>query len=167
MKMSVIYYSATANTSRMAGVIAEGMNSVSGVEARAFAIDAVDEEFVRESKCVVMGCPTYAADTPAAFHVWLEQSAGKLALPGKLGGAFSTAQYIHGGDELVIRTILDHMMVMGMLIYSGGGSKGRPVIHLGPVAIASAGDAEALLPFDETFRIYGQRMADKAMELFR
>ncbi|MCD7867473.1 MAG: flavodoxin domain-containing protein [Clostridiales bacterium] len=167
MKMSVIYYSATTNTSRMAGIIADGMNSVSGVEARAFSIDATDDDFIRESKCIVMGCPTYAADIPAAFHTWLERSADKLALPGKLGGAFATAQYIHGGDEFVIRTILDHMMVMGMLTYSAGGSKGKPVIHLGPVAIATAGDTEALRPFDETFRIYGQRMAEKAVELFR
>ncbi|MCC8061405.1 MAG: flavodoxin domain-containing protein [Clostridiales bacterium] len=166
MKMSVIYYSATGNTGRMAEVIADGMNLVSGAEARAFSIDAVDEDFVRESKCIVMGCPTYAADTPAAFHTWLEQRAGKLALPGKLGGAFSTAQYIHGGDEFVIRAILDHMMVMGMLTYSGGGSKGKPVIHLGPVAIATAGNTEALKPFEETFQLYGQRMADKAVELF-
>ncbi|MCD7820026.1 MAG: NAD(P)H-dependent oxidoreductase [Lachnospiraceae bacterium] len=166
MKMSVIYYSATANTSRMGGIIAEGMNSVSGVEARPFSIDTTDEAFVKESKCIVMGCPTYAADMPAAFHTWLEQSAGKLALPGKLGGAFATAQYIHGGDEFVIRSILDHMMVMGMLTYSAGGSKGKPVIHLGPVAIATAGNTEELKPFDETFRIYGQRMAEKAIELF-
>ena len=165
MKMSVIYHSVSNNTKRMADIIAEGMNSVEGVEAKTFSIDAVDEEFVKESKCVVMGCPTYAADTSAAFHAFLE-GCGKLGLAGKLGGAFATAQYTHGGAELTIRTILDHMMVMGMLTYSAGGSKGKPVIHLGPTAIATAGNVEALEPFDETFRLYGQRMADKAVEIF-
>lgn len=166
MKMSVIYHSISHNTKRMAEIIAGGMNTVPGAEARAFSIDAVDEAFVRESRCVVMGCPTYVADMTAAFHTWMEREAGKLALAGKLGGAFATAQYTHGGAELTVRGILDHMMVMGMLTYSADGSKGKPVIHLGPTAIAAAGDAEALQAFDGTFRIYGQRMAEKAVELF-
>ena len=166
MKLSVIYHSVSGNSRRMAQCIAEGMNSVAGAEARAFHINEVDEAFAQESKCIVLGCPTYAADTPAAFHTWMEQSFRKVAPTGKLGGAFATAQYAHGGDELVIQTILAHMLVSGMVIYSGGGSKGQPVIHLGPVAIATAGNEEMLKPYEDTFRIYGQRMAEKAMELF-
>lgn len=166
MKLSVIYHSASGNTARMAQVIVEGMKSVPGVEARAFSIDAVDGDFARESRGVVVGCPTYVADTSAQLHLWMEKEMGKLGLPGKLGGAFATAQYIHGGGELVIQAILNHMLTMGMLTYSGGGSKGKPVIHLGPVAIAEAGDTEALMAFDDVFRLYGQRMAEKAAELF-
>lgn len=166
MKMSVIYHSVSGNTARMAQVIAEGMKSVPGVEAQAFSIGAVDKEFAKESRCIVVGCPTYVADTTAAMHLWLEKEFGRLGLAGKLGGAFATAQYIHGGGELTIKAILDHMLVMGMMAYSGGGSKGKPVIHLGPVAIATAGDTEALMAFDDTFRIYGARMAEKAVELF-
>lgn len=166
MKLSVIYHSVSGNTARMAQVIAEGMKSVPGVEAMAFSIDAIDQDFAKESKCIVVGCPTYVADTSAQLHLWMEKEMGKLALAGKLGGAFATAQYIHGGGELVIRSILDHMLTMGMLTYSGGGAKGKPVIHLGPVAIAGAGDTEALMAFDDVFRLYGQRMAQKASELF-
>lgn len=166
MKMSVIYHSASGNTAHMAECIAKGMASVEGVEAKAFSIDAVDETFVQESTCVVMGCPTYAAGPSAAFYSWMEKSAGKLGLAGKLGGAFSTAQYVHGGDEFVIQGILAHMMVFGMLVYSGGGSKGKPVIHQGPVAIATAGNTEALKEFEDTFTVYGQRMAEKAVEIF-
>lgn len=167
MKLSVIYHSASGNTARMAQVIAEGMKSVPGVEAKAFSIDEVDLDFAKESRGIVVGCPTYVADTTAAMHQWLEQSFGKLAPAGKLGGAFATAQYIHGGGDLAVRSILDHMMTMGMLTYSGGGSQGKPVIHLGPVAIATAGDFEELMGFDDVFRIYGQRMAEKAVELFQ
>ena len=166
MKLSVIYFSASGNTAHMAEKIVEGMNQVAGVEAKAFAIDAVDADFVKESKGLVVGCPTYAADMPADMHVWVEKEMGKLGLPGKLGGAFATAQYIHGCAETVIHTIIDHMMVMGMLVYSGGGSKGAPVIHIGPTAIATAGNTEALKAFEDTFVIYGKRFAEKAAELF-
>ena len=53
------------------------------------------------------------------------------------------------------------MMVYGMLTYSGGGAFGKPVIHLGPVALSSQLDASV-----ETFLTYGERMAAKAAELF-
>lgn len=160
MKMSVVYFSASGNTQKMAECIVAGANSVEGVEAKAFPIDAIDEAFGKESKCIILGCPTYAADTPADFHVWLEKGFRALEPAGKLGGAFSTAQFTHGGDELVIQTIMAHMLVSGMMVYASGGAKGRPVIHLGPVAIATAGNDEMLEPYKETFTIYGQRQTN-------
>lgn len=68
---------------------------------------------------------------------------------------------MHGGGELAIRSILDHELVFGMLTYSGGGSQGKLVVHLGPVA--TSGALEEALP---TCTLYGQRMAQKAVELF-
>jgi len=44
MKMAVIYHSVTGNTKNMGDFIVKGMNSVDGVEARAFPIEAVDVE---------------------------------------------------------------------------------------------------------------------------
>lgn len=161
MKMSVVYHSKTGNTKHMAEVIAGGMNRVAGAEARAFSIDAVDEAWVKESRCLVVGAPIYYASETGAVKNWLEGPAMKLGLAGKMGGAFATADYVHGGGELGIRTILDHMLVGGMLTYSGGGAQGKPVIHLGPVAIAGR-----LEDSNATFEAYGQRMAQKAAELF-
>ena len=39
MKMTVLYHSVTGNTKTMAQVIAEGMMTVAGVEAKAFPIE--------------------------------------------------------------------------------------------------------------------------------
>ena len=50
MKLAVIYHSETENTKQAAEWIADGMNEVSGVEARAFSIEKVDEDFVKEAK---------------------------------------------------------------------------------------------------------------------
>ena len=61
MKLAVIYDTKTGTTKQAAEWIAEGMQKVSGVEAEAFNIEAVDEEYVKASKGVVIGCPTYAA----------------------------------------------------------------------------------------------------------
>ena len=90
MKAAILDHSETGNTKTMAEVIAEGMNSVEGMEAKAFSIDAVDEAWVKESQCVIMGTPSYYADISGTAKVFLE-TCGKYGLAGKLGGAFATA----------------------------------------------------------------------------
>ena len=47
MKMTVLYHSVTGNTKTMAQVIAEGMMTVAGVEAKAFPIENWDGAWVR------------------------------------------------------------------------------------------------------------------------
>lgn len=167
MKLSVIYDSKTGNTRQAAEWIVEGMNSLENVEAKAFSIDSVDEDYVKESKGVVIGCPSYAASMTPSLHAWLLPSLGKLGFAGKLGGAFSTEQYSHGGSTLVIQSILHMEMVAGMLCYSGGSSYGVPVIHLGPVGVNDNKEKHNGMNFyKDTFVVYGKRFATKALELF-
>ena len=163
MKAVVIYHSVTGNTKAMGELIVKGMNRVNGVEARAFSIEAVDIDFARQARCVVLGSPIYVAHITGQMMNYLLTEAHRLDLAGKLAGAYATAQYVHGGGELGIREILDHCMVLGALTYSGGGSFGKPVIHLGPVGIDNTLD---ISQFAENFEIYGHRMAAKAVELF-
>ena len=77
MKMTVLYHSVTGNTKTMAQVIAEGMMTVAGVEAKAFPIENWDAAWVKESKCVVLGTPIYLADLCSAVKVWLDGPALK------------------------------------------------------------------------------------------
>ena len=93
MKLAVIYHSETENTKQAAEWIADGMNEVSGVEARAFSIEKVDEDFVKEAKGIVVGSPSYMAQMTPQIHNWLFEKAGELEFPGKMGGAFATEQY--------------------------------------------------------------------------
>ncbi len=161
MKATIFYHSVSGYTKDMAEVIAQSMNNSSGMEAKAFSITDYDADWAKESQCVIIGTPIYMATLSGALKLWLEKVAPTFGLAGKLGGAFATEQYIHGGGEAGIRVILDHLLCYGMLTYSGGGSKGKPVIHLGPVSVNQyADDCRA------TFEVYGQRMAQKAMELF-
>ena len=93
--------------------------------------------------------------------------AGKLSMAGKLGGAFATEQYTHGGAELVIQSILTNELVFGMLCYSGGSSQGKPIIHIGPVGVNDNVEAHnGMEKYEEYFRVYGRRFAAKALELF-
>lgn len=91
----------------------------------------------------------------------------KRAEPNKLGGAFATEQYSHGGGTLVIQNLLQLEMVGGMLCYSGGGACGKPVIHLGPVGVNNNVEKHNGMEFHkDTFIVYGQRFASKAKEIF-
>ncbi len=160
MQASIIYHSVSGTTCRCADFILAGMAKVPGVRGRCMSLDEVDGEYVRESSLLILGSPVYFASTSAVVKGWLEQ-APQYGLVGKIGGAFATANYIHGGGEIAIQSILEHFLVMGMLAYSGGGGLGKPVIHFGPVAIKESVDS-----FRELFEIYGQRMASRALELF-
>ncbi|WP_177166231.1 hypothetical protein [Selenomonas ruminantium] len=52
------------------------------------------------------------------------------------------------------------MMVAGVMVYSGGSSCGKPVIHLGPVGMSQ--DIEG---FEDLFIIYGKRMGEQLGKL--
>lgn len=161
MKLSVIYDSKTGNTAKMAECIVKGAQETAGVEAKAFSINNIDQDFVKESKAVIFGSPTYNGSLSAAMKAWLETEPVKLNVAGKLGGAYATAAFVHGGADLAIQCILTHLMVDGMMVYSSGQAKGMPVIHLGPVAISDSLDA-----YTELFSLYGKRMAEQMTEIF-
>ena len=135
--------------------------------ARAFSIEKVDEDFVKEAKGIVVGSPSYMAQMTPQIHNWLFEKAGELELPGKMGGAFATEQYTHGGGTQVIQSILTIEMVKGMLCYSGGMACGKPVIHLGPVGVNNNMEKfNGMGNYKEYFNIYGKRFAQKAVEIF-
>lgn len=158
MQMSIVYDSKSGNTAKMAEYIIDGIQMVEGVEAKAFHIDQIDVGYVSSSKALIVGTPTYNGYLSANMKAWLEKMPTKLNLAGKVAGAYATAAYVHGGGDLAIQCVLTHLLIEGMMAYSGGQSKGAPVIHLGPVAISSNLDDYA-----ELFRIYGKRMAEQAI----
>ena len=69
--------------------------------------------------------------------------------------------YVHGGGDLGLLTILQHMMFLGMMTYSGGASCGSPVIHLGPEAINADHDS-----YGELFEVFGKRFAEQTVKVF-
>ena len=165
MRIAIVCYSLTGHTFEMAGEIARGIEE-EGAEARIFNIrtDEVDAEYISSASGLIIGTPTYMASSVWQVKKWIEEDSRSLALSGKLGGAFATAHYAQGGQDSAIMDILGQLLVKGMLVYSGGGSFGLPIIHHGPVALDKEGNH-----YDESrkmFRVYGRRFAAKAAELF-
>ena len=57
-RISVLYYSKTGNTQRMAEKICQGIEETRA-EAKVFSIDAVDVEYVQNCDGILLGTPTY------------------------------------------------------------------------------------------------------------
>jgi len=130
MKALIVYYSRTGTTKKMAELIAEEARSA-GLEIDLLSVSEVKPEQLLDYEGIIMGSPTYYGTLAAELKELLDRSIsfhGKL--DGKIGAAFSSAANIAGGNESTILSILEAMLIHGMIIQ--GDPKGD---HYGPVAI--------------------------------
>lgn len=164
MKLSIVYYSETGNTERIAGFIAAGASSIADTEVRTFNLkneNEVDIDFINNSKAVIVGTPTYVANTCWQIKKWFD-TGWDYKLAGKLGAVFATENSPNGGGaEIAMLTVINHMLVKGMLVYSSGVEFGKPTIHIGPAVIKDDIDKK-----EKLCTIFGQRIALKAHDLF-
>ncbi|MGM0213296.1 flavodoxin family protein [Enterococcus sp. AZ109] len=163
MKIGIIYYTHGGHTQEMAEQIAEGIKS-KDIEVRLFSLDdQLDDNYLNDCVGIIFGTPTYVATSHWRVVEWLTSNKS-VKLGGKLGGCFATAHYAQGGSDSAIMSIVGVLLTKGMLVYSGGAALGKPFIHHGPVAL----DAEGT-HYEEAkkmFTIFGERFANKALELF-
>ena len=95
MKIAVVYHSASGNTKKQAELVAEGAQSVPGIEVKTISIDNPDISWINESRAVIFGSPTYHRDMAEPMKTFLFL-AKKANLESKLAGAFGS--YTHSGD---------------------------------------------------------------------
>lgn len=166
MKISIIIYSETGNTEVAAGYIAAGAADVADTEVKCFNIKAEnswDVDFIKKSKAVIFGTPTYYANMCWQMKKWLDTRGAQYSFGGKIGSAFATENSPNGGGaELAIMTIYNHLLVYGMLVYSSGIDYGRPPIHIGPTLVR-----ERMSEHEANCRLFGHRIATKIHELFK
>ena len=160
MKISIIYSSRTGKTERVAKLIEEGVKRVEGIEVKSMNLDKLDKDFINDSDGIIFGTPTYYANISWEMKKWIDES-NEYNLEGKLGAAFATANSIAGGADVALLTIINHLMVKGMMVYSGGVAFGKPKTHLGYVYINEICENE-----DENARIFGERIDNKVKKIF-
>lgn len=160
MKLAVLYHSETGNTESVAEIVAKGANDVEEIEAKTMGIEDIDDEFIEEAEAVIFGTPTYLANFSWQTKKWFDTEMD-YDLGGKLGAVFATENYLGGGADMALLTMIGHMLVRGMVIYSGGAAEGKPYTHYGAVCLQD-GNKER----QERAKIFGKRIANKAVELF-
>jgi NAD(P)H dehydrogenase (quinone) len=166
MKISLIYFTSTGRTSAMAEEIKKGIAAAdASIEVGLFPITELTNynednvAFVNDSAAVIIGTPDYYAAEANQLKTWLDTCPCKLA--DKLCGAYATANFLQGGADIAIQSVLTQVLVKGALVYSSGTAQGLPFIHLGPICLKGQEEAAS-----ELFQTYGTRFAAKAKELF-
>jgi len=129
-KVLVTYYSSSGNTKKMAERIAETIKK-EGIETVLKGIEDVKANELVAYDGIVMGSPTYYGTMAWQLKKVLDESVSFHGrLKGKIGGAFSSAANVGGGNETTITDMLNAMLIHGMII------QGEPSgDHYGPVAI--------------------------------
>jgi NAD(P)H dehydrogenase (quinone) len=159
MNIAIIYHSQSGNTQKLADIIADGAKINDNLEVKTMSVDNIDEQFVSEARAVIFGCPTYCGSFSWQIKKWFDTT--NLNLEGKLGSVFATENFLGGGADVAELGMAGHMLVRGMLVYSAGFTKGDPFTHYGAVAIKAGDDWQ-----QNRARLLGQRVAEKAVELF-
>ena len=153
----VIYYSRTGNTRQMAELIAEGMNG-EGLETKCKSVIETSVDDLLKADAIAVGSPTYYGRLAAPIAQLFDESVSKHGkLDGKIGAAFSSSANIGGGNETTIQSIMNNLIVHGMIVQ--GDPKGD---HYGPVSIGKPDDRVI-----EQCKRRGVRIAQLAKKLFK
>jgi NAD(P)H dehydrogenase (quinone) len=155
-KILVCYYSKTGNTEKMANKIADEMKSQDfSVDLK--KVEETDVDDLLDYDCIILGSPTYYGSMAWPIKKLLDESVkfhGQLS--GKIGGAFSSAANVGGGNETTILDMLNALLIHGMVVR--GDHRGD---HYGPVSIGFP-DERAL----ECCEQYAANLSDLVKKLF-
>lgn len=153
MQVLILYYSKGGNTRKLAEKIAEGVNSVAGVHALLKSTQEVTKDDFLNSAGIIAGSPVYfgamAWDLKRIFD---EYVAIRKKMENKVGAAFATSGDLSGGKETTIISILQCMLIYGMIVV---GDPMEATGHYG-VACVGAPDEKA----SENGRKLGKRVAN-------
>ncbi len=130
MKVAVLYYSRGGTTKKMAEVIGQFLKKEK-VDVDVANAEGFEAKRLLAYDGIIVGSPTYYGTLAAPVKKMFDESVafhGKL--DGKIGAAFSTSANLAGGNETTILSILEAMLIHGMIIQ--GDFKGD---HYGPVAV--------------------------------
>jgi NAD(P)H dehydrogenase (quinone) len=117
MQVLVMYYSKTGNTKKLAQAIAKGVQEVPGVQCVLKPVLEVTKEDFLTSDGIIAGSPVYFGTMAAELKEVFDKFVGIRGKMGdKVGAAFATAGDPSGGKETTIISILQAMLINGMII---------------------------------------------------
>ena len=133
-KVLIVYHSRTGNTAKMAKAIATGAKDAGVDVSLKKAKDAAIEDLT-DADGIVFGAPTYFGALSGELKSFIDASVkvrGKLE--GKVGAAFTSSGSISGGNETTLLSIIQAMLIHGMIILGDPIETGG---HYGAVAIGA------------------------------
>ncbi len=117
MYVLILYYSKSGNTRKLAERVADGVSSVEGVEVLLKSTQEVTKEDFANAAGIIAGSPVYfgimAADLKRIFDEFIGV---RKQMEGKVGAAFATSAFWAGGNETTIMSIIQCMLIYGMIV---------------------------------------------------
>lgn len=151
----VVYYSRSGNTKEMAEIIAKAMNDAD-LKTECKSVDKVKAGDLPSYDAIVVGSPTYYGQMAGPIKALIDDLVGRHgALDGKVGGAFTSAANIGGGNETTIMGIVEAMLIAGIVVQ--GDPQGD---HYGPVSIGKPDERVT-----QQCKRRGQRIAELTKKL--
>jgi NAD(P)H dehydrogenase (quinone) len=130
MRVLVTYYSRSGVTKRMAEIIAEELKK-NNLKVDLCPVQEVQSESLIDYDGIIVGSPTYYGSLAYQVKQLFDESVsfhGKLDK--KAGGVFTSSNNIGGGNETTLLSILEAMLIHGMVVQ--GDFQGD---HYGPVSV--------------------------------
>ena len=155
MQILVLYYSKGGNTRRLAEAVADGAGQVSEAQVLLRHTDEVSRDEFVESTAVIAGSPVYFGSMAAPLKKILDDFVGvRRRMENKVGAAFATSGDPTGGKETTLMSILQALLIYGMILV------GDPLSATGHYGVACVGapDSGTL----ENARKLGRRVAELA-----
>jgi NAD(P)H dehydrogenase (quinone) len=158
MKILVLYFSKGGNTRRLAEHIAEGVNSVEGAEAILKTTELVTKDDFLNCEGIIAGSPVYFGVMAAELKKIFDDYVGiRKKMEGKVGATFTTSGDPTGGKETTMMSIIQCMLIYGMVIV------GDPMSATGHYGTACVGAPDANAASNA--KKLGQRVAEIAKKL--
>jgi NAD(P)H dehydrogenase (quinone) len=153
MEILILYYSKGGNTRKLAGHIAEGVQSVPGARAVLKDTQEVTKEDFAGAAGVIAGSPVYFGGMAADLKRVFDEFVGvRKRMEGKVGAAFTTSGDPTGGKETTIFSIIQALLIYGMVVV------GDPMDATGHYGVACVGAPDVNAA--ENGRKLGRRVAE-------
>ena len=131
MKILIVYYSRGGTTKKMAEIVKDEIAKQEGMTVELSPVEKVAVADLSAYDGVIVGSPTYYGTCCAQIKEMFDKS---VTLHGRLdgvaGAAFASSANIGGGNETALFSIIEAMLIHGMIVQ--GDPKGD---HYGPVAV--------------------------------
>ncbi len=158
MQILILYYSKGGNTRKLAERIAEGVESVSGVKALLKSTQEVKKEDFVDSTGIIAGSPVYFGAMAYDLKRVFDEFVGvRKKMENKVGAAFATSGDPSGGKETTIISIIQCLLIYGMIIV------GDPMDATGHYGVACVGAPDEKM--SENGRKLGRRVAELCKKL--
>ena len=117
MQVLVMYYSRSGNTKKLAQEIAKGVQKIEDVKCILKSTSEITEEDFLNSDGIIAGSPVYFGTMAAELKEVFDRFVGiRGEMENKVGAAFATSADPSGGKETTIFSIIQAMLIYGMIV---------------------------------------------------